>query len=306
MSSQSGPHGLRTTTPLGCLPSARGEPPCCPRQVARRAPGGHWRDLSPPLCQVDTTCRGQGANESLRQLEPLCRPKGRHRRRSARPPRLWKEDLNGPPTESEGAEIPEDPAGDGEPHPQLPELLTQPIDPEDGEDEESDPYVVLLVNATNGFNELGRKAALWTVQPRWAAGARFAFNCYRHSATLILCCPGRPDYYTLQSREDVTQGDQLAMVIYGLAPLPPPLSLDLRVRHPLVLKPWYANDAAMEGRASAVAAAMDSLIQPGPAQGYFPSPGEEHRAGPSGRLHSCLLPPCILQLRVQGRGPLPG
>ncbi|KAI2510249.1 hypothetical protein MHU86_4127 [Fragilaria crotonensis] len=45
---------------------------------------------------------------------------------------------------------------------------------------------VLLVDATNGFNELGRKAMLWTVRHRWANGARFSFNCYRHSAQLLL------------------------------------------------------------------------------------------------------------------------
>jgi hypothetical protein len=60
------------------------------------------------------------------------------------------------------------------------------------------------------------------------------------------------------------------MVLYGLAPTP--LLLDLRERHPRVLQPWYVDDAAMEGRASNVAAAMSSLIQAGPARGYFPSP----------------------------------
>jgi hypothetical protein len=122
-------------------------------------------------------------------------------------------------------------------HPLLPELLTQLMDPEDGEDEEAeeaDPYVVLLVDATNGFNELGRKAALWTLRHKWAAGAQFAFNCYRHSTTLILRCPGRPDCYTVQGREGVTQGDSLAMVIYALALAP--LSLELRARHPSVLE----------------------------------------------------------------------
>jgi hypothetical protein len=47
--------------------------------------------------------------------------------------------------------------------------------------------------------------------------------------------------------------------------------MDLRERHPRVLQPWYADDAAMEGRASNMAAA-DSLIQAGPAREYFPSP----------------------------------
>jgi hypothetical protein len=60
------------------------------------------------------------------------------------------------------------------------------------------------------------------------------------------------------------------MVIHGLALAP--LSHDLRVRHPSVLQPWYADNAAMEGRASAVTAAMGSLVQAGPARGYFPLP----------------------------------
>ena len=33
-----------------------------------------------------------------------------------------------------------------------------------------------LVNARNGFNKLSRLAMLWTVQHRWPAEARFAFN----------------------------------------------------------------------------------------------------------------------------------
>jgi hypothetical protein len=68
----------------------------------------------------------------------------------------------------------------------------------------------------------------------------------------------------------VTQGDPLAMVIYGLA-LTPRL-LDLSVVHPRVLQPWYADEAALEGHASDVAAAMARLARTGPARGYFPSP----------------------------------
>jgi hypothetical protein len=58
----------------------------------------------------------------------------------------------------------------------------------------------------NGFIELGCRAMLWTVQHRWAAGARFSFNCYRHSAQLILRRKGQTGY-TLLSREGVSQGD---------------------------------------------------------------------------------------------------
>jgi hypothetical protein len=71
---------------------------------------------------------------------------------------------------------------------------------------------ILLVDATNGFNELGRKAMLWTVRHRWANGARFSYNCYRHSAQLLLrWCGG--DCEIILLREGVTQGDPLSMVL---------------------------------------------------------------------------------------------
>ncbi len=107
-------------------------------------------------------------------------------------------------------------------------LLTQPPAQPDGM-QPADPSGALLVDAMNGFNELGRRAMLWTVRHRWAAGARFAFNCYRHSAQLILRRKGQTGY-TLLSREGVTQGDPLSMVLYGLALLP--LAATLRQAHP--------------------------------------------------------------------------
>jgi hypothetical protein len=209
-----------------------------------------------------------GSEATLRQSKFVRRPQGRHRRR--RPRSAWSEDLQGPdPSSLEPEDLGANPE-DTEGPPTLPDLLTQPMEPDEGVNEEDDPYVVLLVDVTNGFNELSRKAALWTVRHRWASGARFTFNCYRHSATLILRRPGHPNCYVLQSREGVTQGDPLAMVIYGLAM--PPLSHDLRERYPKVLQPWYADDTAMEGPASAVAEAFKHLAQAGPARGYFPAP----------------------------------
>ena len=43
-----------------------------------------------------------------------------------------------------------------------------------------------LVDARNVFNELSLLTMLWTVQHCWPAGARFAFNCYRYWAQLLL------------------------------------------------------------------------------------------------------------------------
>ena len=46
--------------------------------------------------------------------------------------------------------------------------------------QESELSGITLVHARNGFNKLSRLAMLCTVRHCWPAGARFAFNCYRH------------------------------------------------------------------------------------------------------------------------------
>ena len=45
---------------------------------------------------------------------------------------------------------------------------------------EADPSGTTLIDARNGFNKLSRLEMLRTVQHRWTAVARFAFNCYWH------------------------------------------------------------------------------------------------------------------------------
>jgi hypothetical protein len=122
-----------------------------------------------------------------------------------------------------------------------------------------------LVDARNGFNELSRKAMLWTVRHRWPAGARFSFNCYRHSALLVVRHDESHSCEILQSREGVTQGDPLAMVLYGLALVP--LAEKLRAAVPEALQPWYADDAAVAGRTGDIAKVMARLQEWGPARG---------------------------------------
>ena len=90
---------------------------------------------------------------------------------------------------------------------------------------------------------------LWTVRHRWPAGERFAFNCYRHWAQLLLCQPGEPPV-TILSRVGVTQGDPFSMLLYGntLAPL----AEELRAADPGILPPFYADDAAFDGLAGRI------------------------------------------------------
>ena len=134
-----------------------------------------------------------------------------------------------------------------------------------------DPVISIMLDARNGFNELGRKAMFWTVRHRWAAGARFAFDCYRHQCKLTLRQRGKPCHIIL-SREGVTQGDPLSMILYGIGLLP--LAEKLRGTIPQAVQPWYADDSAMTGPASKVRQAVMLLQQWGPRMGHCPEPAK--------------------------------
>ena len=76
---------------------------------------------------------------------------------------------------------------------------------------------------------------MWTVRHICPRLATYTFNCYRHQIRLICRQPGGEPEIIL-SQEGVTQGDPLAMVLYGIALLP--LAEALRHELPDVLLPW--------------------------------------------------------------------
>ena len=142
---------------------------------------------------------------------------------------------------------------------------------EEEELETSDGEVLLLVDAANGFNNLSRLSMLWTLKHRCPKLSRFAFNCYRHEICLVCRRTGQ-DVLILLSREGVTQGDPLAMALYGIALLP--LAERLRTACADVLQPWFADDAAMQGSPSSVAECFKLLLAIGPHFGYYPEPAK--------------------------------
>ena len=110
---------------------------------------------------------------------------------------------------------------------------------------------------------------LWTVRHRWPARARFAFNCYKYWAQLLLCQTGEPPVKIL-SREGFTQGETLSMVLYGISLAP--LTEDLRAVDPRLLSLFYDDDAAFDGSSRHSAQLINLLMRRGPDQGYFPEP----------------------------------
>ena len=75
---------------------------------------------------------------------------------------------------------------------------------------------------------------------------------------------------TILSREGVTQGDPLSMVLYRVTLVP--LAEELRAADQGILSPFYADDAAFDGLAQRSAQLLKLLIKRGPDQGYFPEP----------------------------------
>ena len=135
--------------------------------------------------------------------------------------------------------------------------------------QDAEPSGTTLVDARNEINKLSRLAMLWTVRYRWPVGVRFPFNCYRHWAQLLLRQPGEPPV-TILSREGVTQGDPLTMVLYGINLIP--LAKELRAADLGLLSPFHADDAAFGGSTRQSAHLLKLLMRRGLDHGCFPKP----------------------------------
>ena len=124
---------------------------------------------------------------------------------------------------------------------------------------------LLLVDADNAFNSVSRPAALWNARVLWPRCSRYLFNAYRGYAILMIA---RSNVFLL-SKEGVTQGDPLAMLLYGLAVLP--LVRELKNSNKWKQN-WYADDSACLAQLLLVREWFDRLMVEGPKYGYFPKP----------------------------------
>eukprot|EP00117_Sycon_ciliatum_P037591 scpid15790/ scgid28089/ len=123
---------------------------------------------------------------------------------------------------------------------------------------------ILLVDASNAFNSVNRKAALHNIRRLCPALATFASNTHTDRVRLFVTGSGE-----LHSTEGTCQGDPLAMAIYALAITP--LVRRLAHLHPDTFQLWYADDDAALGRLLRLRGYWDTIAALGPRYGYNPN-----------------------------------
>ena len=96
---------------------------------------------------------------------------------------------------------------------------------------------ILLSDAKNAFNSLNRYLALQNIENMCPSIATALKIFYKSPTSLFV------NWKTLQSQEGTTQGDPLALAMYGIAIL---LLIEL-VQDPKIIQKWYADIGNITG-----------------------------------------------------------
>ncbi len=123
---------------------------------------------------------------------------------------------------------------------------------------------VLLVDASNAFNSINRKAALHNMSIACPSIAQMLINTYRNPVRLFITGSGE-----IASTEGTTQGDPLAMAMYAIAVTP--LIDQLRTSCPGVHQAWYVDDATAASTCRSLRQWWNELVDRGPLFGYHPN-----------------------------------
>ena len=114
---------------------------------------------------------------------------------------------------------------------------------------------------------------------RWPQASRFAFNCYRHFSQVVIRVPGDRTPTIILSKEGVTQGDPMAMPLYGISVAV--LAEQLKREFPSPLQVWYAVDFSATASGWAARPLRKQLGEIGPSRGVFPEPEKSQYIRPS-------------------------
>ena len=135
--------------------------------------------------------------------------------------------------------------------------------------EEPECEAVMLVDATNAFNTLNRKATIHNIRIKCPSFAKYIENTYKEPAQLYVRDRNTNRCETITSEEGTTQGDPVAMAMYaiGLA------KLQSKICHERteVKQVAYADDLAGAGKIEKLRKWWDLILEQGPPQGYNPN-----------------------------------
>ena len=125
----------------------------------------------------------------------------------------------------------------------------------------------LLIDARNAFNEGNRIVMLYVVRHMWPSGARFCMNCYKFWPILILR-DRNGTTLRIFSKEGVTQGDPIAMYMYGVGITP--MIREMKKQCPEFKDSWYADDGPGQGHFEDMREYLNKLTVVGKVYNYYP------------------------------------
>ena len=131
------------------------------------------------------------------------------------------------------------------------------------QEEETD--AVLLIDASNAFNCLNRKAMLHNIKYLCPEMATYVTNCYKVPSRLFVA-----GGVEISSSEGTTQGDPSAMPSYAIGILPFLSLIKPEIQPEKMKQVAYADDLAGGSKLETLREWWERTIRYGPAFGYYP------------------------------------
>ena len=128
---------------------------------------------------------------------------------------------------------------------------------------------VMMVDASNAFNTLNRRATIHTIKVKCPSFAKYVENTYKEPAQLFISDKNTNQCEMIKSAEGTTQGDPVAMAMYaiGLSKLQSKISYETTQ----VKQVAYADDLTGAGNIKKLREWWELILKHGPPQGYCPN-----------------------------------
>ena len=135
--------------------------------------------------------------------------------------------------------------------------------------EEDDAEALILVDASNAFNNMNRQVALHNVRIICPTVSNYLINIYRRPVRMIIKDSGKST--ELASMEGTTQGCNLGMIFYSLGLTPVVRALDTLIKKlpDKIQQCWLADDASAVGNVEGLKVWFDKLTDMGEKYGYL-------------------------------------